>query len=119
MAQVVRNLGMVVEPAQCRDPIGFGHHTGGALDVLAAQLDALPVAHILDPTIEGEGLPIDGQQVVTPIASGEAHLQVVKTLLAGATGRLLSPCHEERQVQLEVILLFCKTQIEVGGRGID
>jgi len=120
MAQVVRNLWMVVKPTKSRDPIGLGHHAGGALDVLAAQLDALPVADVLDPTVEGKGLPVDGQQVVAPIAPREAHLQVVEVLLAVAGQRLPLPGNQQGEVHFEVILQFvCKTQFGVGGTGID
>lgn len=72
---------MIVLATQRRDLIRFGHHARRALDVLAAQLDALPVAGILDAPIQGEGFPIDGQQIVAAIAARKANIQMVEALL--------------------------------------
>lgn len=111
MAQVFGNLGMIVVAAQGRDLIRLGNDAGGALGVLAAQLDALPVADVLDPPIECEGFAVNGEQIVAPVAFREAHVQVVITWLSDATRLFLGQRQRWRCLYLDFRhLQLCKRQ---------
>lgn len=75
-------LWVIVLPTQSGYLIGFGHYSSRALDVFATQLHALPIAGVLDPAVQSERLPIDGQQVVAAIAAREANVQMIEALLS-------------------------------------
>lgn len=79
---------MIMLSAQRWDLIRFGYHARRALDVLAAQLDALPVAGILDLAIQCEGFSIDREQIIAPITTGKANVEMIETLfLSGLSFR--------------------------------
>lgn len=88
MKRFLTVLRMIMLSAQRWDLIRFGNHTRRALYILAAQLDALPVAGILDLAIQCKGFPIDREQIIAPIAAGKAYVQMIETLfLSGLSFR--------------------------------
>lgn len=81
-------LRMIMLSAQRWDLIRFGYHARRALDILAAQFDALPVAGILDLAIQCKRFPIDREQIIAPIAAGKAYVQMIEALfLSGLSFR--------------------------------
>lgn len=71
---------MIMRSTQGWDLIRFGYYARRALDVLATELDALPVTYIIDFTIQCKGFSIDRQHIVASSATSEAHFQMIEIL---------------------------------------